>query len=177
MHKRGVFLSDRLIQEKARRLFGDKEASDGSEVSNSEHGYRFSNRWLSGFKKRYKLKCYRSHGEAADADSDAALMAIPQLQTLKVNTASVMFLMRMSLDSFFAELPKLLSLLPLSGAGKKAKGGSRSLCAPAQMVGTFNSLGGWCCESAEVFWRESGSGVRVRLHLVEESMDGEGYIF
>lgn len=75
MWDRGTFLSDILIQEKARRV---QDAITASIPEGEQYTTRFSNGWLYSFKQRKKLKAFRSHAEAGDADHEASVAALPR---------------------------------------------------------------------------------------------------
>ena len=76
----GVFLSDVVIQEKARRL----QCSLNQSALRAEYhtSCTFSNGWLYAFKQRHNLKCHKSHGELGDADHEGAAIALPELRLL-----------------------------------------------------------------------------------------------
>lgn len=77
MHKRGVFLTVDIIQEKANRLqFALNSTLPVSEQSNCT----FSEGWLYSFQKRHKFKCHKSHGENGSADFAGAEAALPHLK-------------------------------------------------------------------------------------------------
>ena len=78
MHMKNVFVTDYLIQEKARRLYLSNRV--GTECR--YYGSVFSNGWLQMFKKRISYKCRRTHGELGDSDADAAESERPLLQCL-----------------------------------------------------------------------------------------------
>ena len=78
MHMKNVFVTDYLIQEKARRLnIPTRVGTEGR-----YYGTVFSNGWLQMFKKRNSYKCRRTHCELGDADADAAESERPLLQSL-----------------------------------------------------------------------------------------------
>ena len=76
---KNVFLSDSIIQEKARRLSYSRKNQSPPQ---RKYGNMYSNGWLYSFKKRNHFKCYKSHGEAGDADVNAAERELPVLRSL-----------------------------------------------------------------------------------------------
>lgn len=63
--QKNVYLSDHIIQEKARRF--QIEANSFIPLENQQH-QRYSNGWLYFLKKRINFKCQKSYGESADAE-------------------------------------------------------------------------------------------------------------
>lgn len=81
MWDRGVFLTDKIIQEKAKRV----QYTMNQTVEPDERTYlKFSNRQLALCKKRHNCKCFKSHGESF-ADDVATREALPRLQELCKN--------------------------------------------------------------------------------------------
>ena len=69
MWERGIFLADRVIQEKAFR--SQSTMNDGHDLQDMID-LRFSNGWLYLFNSRHKCRCYKSHGEESYAEYIAA---------------------------------------------------------------------------------------------------------
>ena len=62
-HKRAIITGD-ILKEKARQLWDALPQYDGKVQA------KWSNGWLDGFKKRFKIKEYVQHGEAGSAQTD-----------------------------------------------------------------------------------------------------------
>ena len=79
MWERGVFLTDAVITEKARRI---QRVLNLSRPLHQHTSCNFSNGWLYAFKKRHGFRSYRSHGESGDADVAGADAPLPRLRQL-----------------------------------------------------------------------------------------------
>ena len=77
MYERKVFVSDELIQEKARRI----QILLNLEISEEHQLHlKFSNGWLQRLKIRNNFKCYKSHGESRNVDQNQIKSELPVLQ-------------------------------------------------------------------------------------------------
>ncbi len=81
MFTREVFVSDALIQEKAKNI---QSMMNYRLPHENQLHLRFSNGWLYKFKKRNKFKMYRSHGEDGDADEAAIMRELSQLRAKNI---------------------------------------------------------------------------------------------
>ena len=78
MFEKKIFINDELIKEKGKRLIHNTNAK----LPNCKCvQLSFNNRWLTRFKKRSGLRCYKSHGEKADADLGAARECLTALRS------------------------------------------------------------------------------------------------
>ncbi len=77
MYERKVFISDELIQEKARRI--QLLLNQHIPQENQLH-LKFSNGWLQKMKARNNFKCYRSHGESGNVDQNVICAELPILR-------------------------------------------------------------------------------------------------
>ena len=77
MYEKEIFVSDRLIKERARRR--QPEANETLPPS-IQLNLTFSNGWLKKFERRKDFKLYRSHGEAGDANTLAIELELTSLQ-------------------------------------------------------------------------------------------------
>ena len=69
---RNAIFSDAILTEKAKALAVKMELTD----------FCASNSWLAGFKDRFKIRCYRPHGESGAADQsgiDTARDVVPKI--------------------------------------------------------------------------------------------------
>ncbi len=65
MRDNEVFLQEETIKEKARRIL---HSQNELRFPSERIEIKFSNGWLCSIKSRNNLRCFKSHGEAADAD-------------------------------------------------------------------------------------------------------------
>ena len=79
MWNRGVFLNDKVMQEKAKRI---QFALNQSLPPQEQLNMQFRNGQLYSFKQRHNLKCYKSHEEQGDADDEGARAALPRFWQL-----------------------------------------------------------------------------------------------
>ncbi len=77
MFERKVFVSDELIQEKARRI----QMLLNQEIpAEKQIHLKFSNGWLEKLKNRNHFKCSRSHGEKGNVDQTVVNKELPALR-------------------------------------------------------------------------------------------------
>ncbi len=77
MYERKVFVSDELIQEKARRI----QILLNLEISEEHQLHlKFSNGWLQRLKIRNNFKCYKSHGGSGNVDHNQIKSELSVLQ-------------------------------------------------------------------------------------------------
>ena len=79
MSNRNVFLDGAVIIEKARRT---QERRNALLPVHKRTNVKFTNGWLSRFKKRNAFKMYRSYGESGDVDEQVVRDEVPLLLTL-----------------------------------------------------------------------------------------------
>ncbi len=84
MWEKRVFLSDSMIQEKARQVQCTLNAALSIDKRTSVH---FSNGWLYSFQHRHNFCSLKSHGEVGNADHAAAREALPSLRQLTATFA------------------------------------------------------------------------------------------
>ena len=122
----GVFLTDIMIQEKARRL---QYAFNLLVPRTKQTNLAFSNGWLHLFKKRNGFKCYKSHGEQADADHDGARAALPRLRQLTAQYALKDIYNADEFGLFYSAAPKsTIGKQPLPGRKMNKDRASFLLC-------------------------------------------------
>ncbi len=77
MYKRKVFVSDELVQEKARRIqiLLHQQLPEEHQLH-----LKLSNGWLQKLKTRNNFTCYKSHGESGNVDQNQINSELPALQ-------------------------------------------------------------------------------------------------
>ena len=118
MWERGIFLTDYVIREKAKRI---QSALNLFSIPENKTEMKFTNGWLHRFKRRHNFKRYKSHGETGDADHAAAAAALPQLRRLASKYCLNDIFNADELGLYYTASPNsTIALAPLSGR-KKSK--------------------------------------------------------
>ncbi len=117
MYERKVFISDELIQEKARRI---QLLLNQHILQENQLHLKFSNGGLQKMKARNNFKCYRYHGESGNIDQNVICAELPILRKKNKNYSLRIFEMQMSLD-FFYQMPTRDTITSARIPGRKKR--------------------------------------------------------
>ncbi len=117
MYERKVFISDELIQDKARRI--QTLLNQEIPVENQLH-LKFSNSWLQKLKIRNYFKCYRSHGESGNVDLNIINSELPVLQET-IKNYSMEDIWNADEFAIFYQMPSRDTIAPARILGRKRR--------------------------------------------------------